>query len=114
MSQDFQELKELLAFGFAMQKFAAQALDDDKLSLTDLRFALPVVGTIGPAFTGLGNPVARYRALDSEERAALVGYAAESFVLADAALESLIEQTLEAFAGCITIALRWASYRRAA
>lgn len=101
------ETKELLEFGFAMQKAIAGALADDKINFMDAKHLLAI---IKPAAQGLGG-ISRVKAelldLDDDEQAELVAFAAERFDLENDELEKLIEDTMDQVLDLVQLSARY-------
>lgn len=93
--EDFNELKEVLEFGFACQDGLNKSLADGEITVGDAPNLWPIAQTAGPALKNIGNPVQRYRNLSATQRAQLHAYAKQRFDLRDDDLEFLIEDTLE-------------------
>lgn len=110
MAQDnLKELKELLAFGFAVQDGLVKSLEDGDIDALDLPNLWPLIGSAGPAFNGLGNPLDRLKALTPAERQELGRYAAFSFNIPNDQLESLIERTIGWAYGAFLLGKEWAA-----
>lgn len=108
---DYQELVELLDFGFDFQDGLNESLKDGKIDWKDAGNFFSLIGSAGPAFDNLGNPVERYRALTAAKKSDLMAHARERFDLNDDVLEILIEDTLDYIASTINRAVllagRW-------
>ncbi len=112
---DLKELKELLQFGFDIQKAVQQSLDNDgKIDFSDIPYWIGTIGSAGSAFNGLGNPIARYRNLSAEDKRQLWEWTKVNFKLGDTPtqleLEFLIESTLEQVVNIATLYHRWQSF----
>lgn len=112
-SQDYTELRELLAFGFNFQDALVRSLEDGKIDFTDIGNLWPLATSAGPAFKGVGNPISRLAALTDEERIALIDFARTRFDLTDDMLELLIEDTVREVFGDYLVAKRWSKYFKA-
>lgn len=109
-TEDYKELKELLTFGFALQDAINRSLDDGDIDFQDIGNLWPVVVTAQAAFQNLGNPVERFRNMTPDEKAEIIGWAAERFDLRDDMLEYLIEDTLQEIVAVVLLAKRWTKY----
>lgn len=109
-SQDFKELQELLNFCFAFQTAIIKSLEDKEFTFSDAGNLWPLIISGGPAFKNLGNPIARFRNLPSNEKIVLVEWARGMFDLPDHTLEYLIEDTIEELVGDVNVAKRWQKY----
>ena len=106
------ETKELLGFGFSLQKTIAGAMSDGVINWKDLRY---LVGLIKPAAQGLGgiNKIkAEILDLDDQEKAELMDFARQEFDLDNDNLEHLIEDTLDQLLDLIKLSLRFSGNRK--
>lgn len=69
-----QNLKEIVDFGFAIQKAGAAALADGKIGIEDFQLIFGVIPTVQPAFSDLGEAVPELTDLDGAEAAELTAY----------------------------------------
>lgn len=107
------ELKELLAFGFKLQKAILSSLEDGKVNvLLDAPKFLPALLAAPKAFGGINQVLKEIGDLTDAERAELVEYVSTEFDLADDQLEYLIEDTLEELLRLVKIAQRYAHLRK--
>lgn len=107
------EIKELLAFGFKLQKAITASLDDGKINVvTDAPKFLSALLAAPKAFGGMNTIMAEIRDLDEAERQELLTFVQEEFELADQNLEYLIEDTLDALTTLFKLALRYAELRK--
>lgn len=115
MKSIVQEIKELLALGFALQQGLVAALADGKLNLQDIGFFLAAIPVIeegikfDPASVKNG---AWKEAVGEEGRAEIMDYVRRNFDLPDNELEDLITDTIDEIVGDIGVAVRWSEYRR--
>lgn len=108
--ENFQELKEALAFGFSVQDGIVQATADGKIDSDDVTVLFPIFQTAKVGVEGLGNPLARWKDLSDEKREELFDYARERFDLPNDILELLIEDTLLAVADVVRVSQRWVKF----
>lgn len=107
------EIKELLSFGFKLQKAITASLDDGKINvITDAPKFLTALLAAPKAFGGMNNIMAEIRDLDEAERQELLTFVQEEFELADQNLEYLIEDTLDVLTTMFKLALRYAELRK--
>lgn len=112
--ENLKELRELLTFLFAFQSATVGALEDGKFSRLDLLQFWGVVPLAKPAFEKLGNPILRFRALTSAQKAQLIEEMKVGFDLPNDEVESLIEDSLTLAVANIELYRRWASLGKAA
>lgn len=101
------ETKELLEFGFALQKGIVASLEDKKISLTDFPNFMPAIVKSTSAFGGIQQVKAEMLDLSDEEKKELIEFARDKFDLDDDDLEKLIEDTLVVLIDLFEIALRY-------
>lgn len=107
------ELKELLAFGFKLQKAIMSSLEDGKVNvLMDAPKFLPALLAAPKAFGGVNLILKEIGDLSDEERAELVAYVSSEFDITDDQLEYLIEDTLDELLRLVKIAQRYAHLRK--
>jgi hypothetical protein len=106
------ELKELLTFGFKLQK-AIAAVGDGKINvIVDAPKFLPALLAAPKAFGGIGIVLAEIKDLDEAERLELLAFVREEFDLSDDRLEELIEDTLGELLSLFKLAQRFAALRK--
>lgn len=106
------ELKELLAFGFKLQK-AIASLGDGKINvIVDAPKFLPALLSAPKAFGGIGLVLAEIKDLDEAEREELLAFVRDEFDLSDDRLEELIEDTLEELLSLFKLAQRFGALRK--
>lgn len=107
------ELKELLAFGFKLQKAIMGSLEDGKINVVvDAPKFFPALLAAPKAFGGINLVMKEIADLTDEERAELVAYVSEEFDLSNDQLEYLIEDTLDELLRLVKIAQRYATLRK--
>lgn len=110
LSENAREIKEGLDFGFALQDAYLKADEDGNIDEKDITVLFPVIATAKDAFTGLGNPIERYRNLSEEEHDLILDYVRDRFDLPDDVLEILIEDTLMSAMDVVRITKRWIQF----
>lgn len=110
LSQDYQELHELLIFAFNFQDALVRSLSDGKIDFSDIGNLWPLATSAAPAFKGVGNPLSRLSNLSDIERGALIELARQRFDLPNDMLEILIEDSIREVYGDYLVAVRWAKY----
>lgn len=109
--EDLKELKELLSFGFDLQRAITLSLaGDGKIDFRDLPFWFAPFGSAGAAFKNVGNPMRRFRSLSDGDRLELLNWAKNEFSLVNTNLELLIEDTLDIAAANIALVRRWRAF----
>lgn len=107
------ELKELLAFGFKLQKAILSSLEDGKVNvLIDAPKFLPALLAAPKAFGGINLVSRELLDLTDEERAELVAFVSDEFDISNDQLEFLIEDTLDELLRLVKIAQRYANLRK--
>jgi hypothetical protein len=107
------EIKELLAFGFKLQKAIMGSLDDGKINVvTDAPKFLSALLAAPKAFGGMNLILAEIKDLSEAEREELLTFVQEEFELADQNLEYLIEDTLDQLIGIFKLAQRYSALRK--
>lgn len=107
MSNSAKQLRELLVFFFTTQEAIVKTLKDKKVNIFDVRYFIPVLGTIKPAFEDLGNPIDRWGDLTVEEKEEIYAYFVEEFDIPDDHIEDLIERTLVMAAMNVQLTKEW-------
>lgn len=108
-----QETKELLAFGFKLQKAITNSLEDGKINmLTDAPKYLSALLAAPKAFGGIGLVPKELADLTIEEKDEILAFAREEFELDNKQLEELIEDTLDVVLMNYKIAMRFAALRK--
>lgn len=95
MNSDLRELQELVDFLFELPATYEKVKADGKIDFTDLQYALPLFISAKSGIEGVGNPLARWRALPAADKSLLLQNVKAKFHLSDTALESLIERWFE-------------------
>lgn len=107
------EIKELLSFGFKLQKAIMGSLDDGKINVvTDAPKFLSALLAAPKAFGGMNLILAEIKDLSEAEREELLTFVQEEFELADQNLEYLIEDTLDQLIGIFKLAQRYSALRK--
>jgi len=112
MEYGIKETKELLEFGFKMQKAIVAAASDGKVDLTDAPLFFPPLMASVKAFGGIQGVSAELLNLDDVEKKELLDFARESFDLPDDQLEMLIEDTIAEILDLVKLGGRWARFRK--
>jgi len=107
------ETKELLTFGFKLQKAITGSLKDGKINMiTDAPKFLSALLSAPKAFGGIGIVPKELADLSPEEKEELMDIARAEFELDNKDLEILIEDTFELVLQMYKIAMRYASLRK--
>ena len=112
-SYGINETKELLDFGFKLQKAIMDALEDKKISvILDAPKFLAAALAAPKAIGGINLVGHELADLTEEERQELVEFIREKFDVSDDHLEMLIEDTIDEMLRVTKLSLRWAKYRK--
>lgn len=107
------ELKELLAFGFKLQKAILSSLEDGKVNvLVDAPKFLPALLAAPKAFGGINLILKEVGYMTDEGRTELVDFVSSEFDITDDQLEYLIEDTLDELLRLVKVAQRYAKLRK--
>jgi len=103
------ELKELLAFGFKLQKAITGSLEDEKVNWLDTFRFTPVLMSGPSAFEGIKMIDDEIHDLNEEEKQELRDYAAEFYPeFENSELQILVEDTIMTVLDIYNISRRWA------
>jgi hypothetical protein len=107
------ETKELLVFGFKLQKAISSSLEDGKINMiTDAPKFLSALMSAPKAFGGINLVPKELADLNEEEREELMQLARDEFELSNKELEILIEDTFDLVLQNYKIAMRYAALRK--
>lgn len=107
------ETKELLDFGFKLQKAITDSFADGKLqTLIDAPKFLPALIAAPKAFGGINRVHLEIGDLDEFEKEELMAFVRERFDLPDESLEVLVEDTIDQILSLYKITMRYANLRR--
>ena len=112
MEIGIKETKELLDFGFKLQKAVSAALENGKVGVADFPEFFPALMASAKAFSGAEKVPSELADLSEEEIGELVAFAEERFDLPNDGLEMLVEETIEMALKVIALGADWAAYRR--
>jgi len=89
------ELQDVVRFGLAMGNALGEALEDGKLSMSDLFKVLPALMTANAALEGIGKVPEELKDLDESEYQGLVAEMKAEFNLENDDMEAKIEKAYE-------------------
>jgi hypothetical protein len=89
------ELKEMVGFAIAIANAAGKVMEDSKLSLADLRFALDPLKRIAPALDGMDQIPSEIKDLTADEKDELIQFVIDEFEIPQDGIESAIESGLQ-------------------
>lgn len=107
-----EELKELLGFGFKLQKAITESNEDGKITISDYHRFIGVAIAAPKAFAGIGSVPKEVKDIDEAEMQELLEFAKKEFSLADENLKELILDTLAAVLDIVQIAQRFGALRK--
>lgn len=88
------DLKEFILFGINVGNGWGKAMEDGKLSFTDIQYLLPVLTSAGAAFDGFGNVLPQFKDMDVAELAEIKVFIGEKLDIPQDNIERLIEAGL--------------------
>ena len=106
--------KELLNFGFAMQKAFADSAADGIVNWEDTMNFLDPIRKAIKAFNNIQEVRKEILDLDEQEVDELYAFVRESFDLPNEQLEILIERTIDYVLSGYTLGVEWNQFRKAA
>jgi hypothetical protein len=103
---------EVLDFGFKTQEAISDSLADGKVGLMDLPNVIKPLMVAGAAVDGFQNVKSELKTLSPEGKTIVFDFVRDRFDIPDNQLEVLIEETINEVIGDISVAFKWANYRK--
>lgn len=105
------ELRELVAFGFELQKSITSSLEDGKIQfLSDAPKFLPAVMKAPKAFGGINLIMGEINTMSEEDRAEFMAWVRDEYEIEDnVSLEHLVEDTIDAILTIFKLSQRYAA-----
>lgn len=110
------ELRELVAFGFEMQKAISSSLEDGKIQfLSDAPKFLPALLKAPKAFGGVNLVLGEISNMTDEDRAEFMAWVREEYQIEDnVTLEHLVEDTIDVVLTIFKLSQRYAAITKKA